>query len=70
MLTAEQVDRHRHGGYLLPFPAVSPDESAERREGPGRFEGWLSERVTEAQYDLGTYRQLDCARSAAGWVHR
>jgi hypothetical protein len=48
MLTAEQVDRYRHDGYLLPFPAVSPDESAERREGPGRFEGWLGEPVTQA----------------------
>jgi hypothetical protein len=28
MLTAEQVDRYRHDGYLFPFPALSSDEIA------------------------------------------
>jgi hypothetical protein len=40
MLTAEQVDRYRHDGYLFPFPALSSDEIAECREGLQRFEGW------------------------------
>ena len=27
MLTAEQVDRYRHDGYLFPMPALSSDEA-------------------------------------------
>jgi hypothetical protein len=48
MLTAGQVDRYGHDGYLLPFPALSPYETAECLAGLERFERWLSESVTEA----------------------
>ena len=31
MLTAERVDRYRHDGYLLPFPALQRHERNYRR---------------------------------------
>jgi phytanoyl-CoA dioxygenase PhyH len=48
MLTAEQVDRYSHDGYLYPFPAVSSDEIANCLAGLARFERWLGRPVTQA----------------------
>jgi hypothetical protein len=48
MLTAEQVDRYRHDGYLFPFPALSSEEIAASLAGLERFEEWLGKPVTEA----------------------
>lgn len=48
MLTAEQVERYRHDGYLFPLPALSSDELARDRAGLERFEEWLGKPVTEA----------------------
>ena len=49
MLTAEQVERYRHDGYLFPLPALSPDETARmpRRPRQVRSAGSASP-VTEA----------------------
>jgi Phytanoyl-CoA dioxygenase (PhyH) len=48
MLSAEQVDRYRHDGYLFPLPALSSDELAECHAGLERFERWLGAPITEA----------------------
>ena len=48
MLSAEQVDRYRHDGYLFPVLALSPDEVAECIAGLARFEQWLGMLVTKA----------------------
>ncbi len=48
MLSAEQVDRYRHDGYLFPVPALSAGEIAACVDGLARFERWLGKPVTQA----------------------
>src|SRR5437667_3827233 len=48
MLTAQQVDRYRHDGYLFPLPALSPGEVAACLRGLTRFERWLGMPMTQA----------------------
>jgi ectoine hydroxylase-related dioxygenase (phytanoyl-CoA dioxygenase family) len=48
MLSAEQVDRYGHDGYLFPITALSTGEIAACVDGLARFERWLGKPLTEA----------------------
>lgn len=48
MLSAEQVERYHHDGYLFPLPALSAGEIDECIDGLDRFERWLGSPVTDA----------------------
>src|SRR5260370_40755934 len=49
-LTATQVARYRHDGFLFPFPALSEAERASCLAGLDRYERWLG--TTVPQGDL------------------
>jgi non-haem Fe2+, alpha-ketoglutarate-dependent halogenase len=50
MLSENQVARYRRDGYLFPFPALSPAELAECKDGLARFERWLGKPVNQGDF--------------------
>ena len=46
-LTAAQVERYRHDGFLFPFPALSEAERASCLAGLERYERWLGTPVPQ-----------------------
>jgi non-haem Fe2+, alpha-ketoglutarate-dependent halogenase len=48
MLSAPDVERYRHDGYLYPLAALSAAEIEESLQGLERYEGWLGMPLTEA----------------------
>ena len=47
-LTLEQVESYRQDGFLSPFAALTPDETASCVAGLGRYEQWLGGPVPKA----------------------